>query len=141
MRSKNLVTFLVMACLIVGLTGCMSFQIGTRTRPVREANPDVVQGVLTANFIPPYEGDIIKIGWLEYAKNPNELISVDVYPIFGFAIGAVGVRLRVIPIDFGIGILGYEPYPTIELEPAVVPVPVVVPARVSPPPADAPVVP
>ena len=93
--------------------GCLSLQLGTDSNPPQLNARGLVNGHFTATGFEPYDGKIMKAGIFGDADRPGELASLDVWPIGGLGVGFVGGRIRILPVEMGFGILGYDPKPII----------------------------
>ena len=102
----------MMACVcLVMLTGCLSLQIKANERPLRLDMEGLASGYVSYSGIRPWDGTIVDFGLLSNAKQDNELISLEVWPLVEVGAGLVGMRLKVLPIDMGLGVLFYQPQP------------------------------
>ena len=91
------------------LPSCISLRFSdegdppVRVRGIANAYADVVG-------FEDYQGPLLGLDLIHNLAE-GELVALDVGPIFGLGIGVAGARLRVWPIDIGLGALFYEPSP------------------------------
>ena len=52
-------------------------------------------------------------------KRSGEIASVDFGPMLGVGVGVAGARVRVFPLEFGVGTLFYRPRPPVREEPEI----------------------
>lgn len=101
------------------MTGCVSLQVGSD-----ELSPPSISTLASAyvglSGIRPYDGKIVSIGLADMGTRPGEILSFDVWPLFGFGVGIVGARAHVLPVDVGVGALWYQPVPCAHLKKKVV---------------------
>lgn len=58
-----------------------------------------------------WNGNVVEFGAFGGTERKGEFLSLDVWPLFGVGVGAIGARVRVLPIEIGFGTLFYEPLP------------------------------
>ena len=95
----------------VALTGCVSLEVGTETSPSRLEIKGLANGYASLNGLRAYDGKILRFGLLSKSEREAEVVSFDLWPLAGAGIGVVGARLRVLPLDMGVGALWYESDP------------------------------
>jgi hypothetical protein len=93
------------------LTGCISLKIGTDTQPPSLRMSGLVNGYASAAALHPYNGTILNFGLFSKAERRGEFLSLDVWPLAGVGVGVVGARVRVLPLELGLGVLWYDPKP------------------------------
>lgn len=96
--------------LAVPLLGCVSIKAGngpgaSLVRMDGPINAHVAAGP------PARTGSLVNVGVLRNTARPGEVVSVDVWPLFGVGVGVVGVRASVLGLEVGIGSLFYDPQP------------------------------
>ena len=103
--------FLLFLLGLLSTPGCISFSIGTDRDPARVEVDGFAEGYIRADALKPYDGTLLRFGLLTEAERHGEIFSLDVWPLFGVGIGLVGARVRILPIEAGLGILFYRPRP------------------------------
>ncbi len=109
------ITVLIIA--MIALTGCSSLEIGpknlhTQDTRILDREWKNVTANLTFALWEEHDGNFVKAGSFGRAKNPGEIVSLDVWPVAGAAIGVLGARIRIMPFEVGFGFLGYDPKPS-----------------------------
>ncbi|MHC5066007.1 MAG: hypothetical protein ACYTG5_18760 [Planctomycetota bacterium] len=108
--TMNLLTKLSLLTALPLLAGCFSLRMGDNTRD--EDKFFEIDGLASAygNIVSfdEYDGPNYGIDILSNLGD-GEVAAVDLGPIFGVGVGLAGFRLRIWPIDFGIGVLAYDP--------------------------------
>lgn len=99
----------VLSVFFLAATGCVSVHIGPddeffRVRGLAHAHGSV-------GGLDNYDGSILDIGLLTNTRGHGELLSVEVGPFVGFGVGVVGARVRVLPLELGLGVGFYDPRP------------------------------
>jgi len=101
---------LAFLCVLPVLSGCISLRFGDSSRDENS--------FFEMNGLAHAYGEVVN--WDDY-DGPNfgidvlsnlgdgEVAAVDLGPIFGVGVGLAGFRLRIWPIDFGVGVLAYDP--------------------------------
>ena len=100
------VLFLAPLALLAG--ACTSFDVGTEGDVALEYE-GILDGYVTADGIPEYDGTLLHAGLLGSAAREGELVSVDLWPLGGVGVGLFGVRLQILPLDIGLGTLFFAP--------------------------------
>lgn len=95
---------------VLALTGC-SVSIGHRkdTETGTVEMRGIVNGYASINGLSEWDGDVIEASVLKFRR--GEIVQVEVWPIVGVGVGVAGLRLRVLPLEVGIGALFYHPRP------------------------------
>ncbi len=108
--TMKLLTKLSLLSLVPLLSACFSLRMGDNTKD--EDKFFEVDGLASAygNIVSfdEYDGPNYGIDILSNLGD-GEVAAVDLGPIFGVGVGLAGFRLRIWPIDFGIGVLAYDP--------------------------------
>ena len=106
----NLLTKLSLLTALPILSGCFSLRMGDNTHD--DDKFFEIDGLASAygNIVSfdEYDGPNYGIDILSNLGD-GEVAAVDLGPIFGVGVGLAGFRLRIWPIDFGIGVLAYDP--------------------------------
>ena len=89
--------------------GCVSVKAGTDEGGSGLHISGLVDGYISLDGFRPYDGTILEFGLLNSARR-GEVVSFDLWPLFGFGVGIVGVRTRVLLLDVGVGALFYDPH-------------------------------
>jgi len=61
------------------------------------------------NGLDGYDGTILDIGLFTSRNGRSEIFSAQVGPFLGAGIGIVGARVQILPFEFGVGSLFYDP--------------------------------
>jgi len=103
--------------LAVPLLGCVSIKAGNGpgTSLVRMDGP--VNAHVSAGP-PSRTGSLVNVGVLRNTARKGEVVSVDVWPLFGVGVGVVGARASVLGLEVGVGSLLYDPQPPTESDEA-----------------------
>jgi len=101
----------VCAIAVVLLGGCISLKIGTETRPSCLKMEGLADGYVSLSALHGYNGTILDFGLLNESLRRGEILSLDVWPLAGVGVGVVGARVRVLPMEAGLGVLWYNPKP------------------------------
>ena len=102
----------LLACL--GQSGCLSLDIGVDAEPPQLNARGLVNGHFTATGLEEYDGRILKAGLFGDSARPGEIASLDIWPIGGVGAGLIGGRIRVLPLEMGLGVLSYDPKPVVQ---------------------------
>lgn len=108
MKPGNIVIPIV-ACVL--LSGCASFTVGTDKNPPRIKSEGVANGYLCYNGFRKYDGKIIEASVLSDNDRWGDIFSLEIWPVGGMGISLVGTRVKILPFELGLGVLGYEPKP------------------------------
>ncbi len=100
-----------LAALACAAPGCVHMSAGFEQSPDRFEidGPGVIYA--TADAWPRWNGNLIELGLLTESERDGELLSLDVWPLFGFGVGIVGARVRVLMLEFGAATLFHDPLP------------------------------
>jgi hypothetical protein len=99
------------AALVAWLGGCISLKVGTETPPSCLKIEGLADGYVTLSALHDYNGTILEFGLLNESLRKGEILSLDVWPLAGVGVGVVGARVRVLPLEAGLGVLWYNPKP------------------------------
>jgi len=99
------------AAIAVFLGGCISLKIETQEKPSALKVEGLADGYITMGGLHPYNGTIVDFGLFGEERRRGEILSLDVWPLAGIGVGVLGGRVRVIPLEAGVGILLYDPKP------------------------------
>ncbi len=97
---------------IAGLvpTACSTHQtIGTGPGPAHVRVDGIVDGYVDLDALERYDGQLIHAGIFGSAQRDGELLSLDIWPLFGIGVGVAGARVRLLPIEVALGTLFYSP--------------------------------
>lgn len=106
----NLSTKLALLCAVPFLSSCISLRFGDSSRGDNSFfEMDGIAGAY-GEIVDwdDFQGADYGIDVLHNVSD-GEVAAVDFGPIFGVGVGLAGFRLRIWPIDFGIGVLAYDP--------------------------------
>ena len=104
---------LMLGCL--GLSGCLTLKVGAKSEPPQIKARGLVNAHFTATGFEPYGGHVLKAGLFGDSNRAGEIVSLDVWPIAGVGVGLVGARVRLLPLEMGVGVLGYDPKPVVKV--------------------------
>ncbi len=119
LRSRFPLAIALVLAIALGATlaGCVSLEIGgPGSALVRVDGP--ATAYLAVEIPEPSEEPPVQIGVLQGTRRKGEIVSIDVWPLFGVGIGAIGGRASVLGIEVGVGSLFYRPEPLEDEEPA-----------------------
>lgn len=119
MNARRLILAATVACAALLATGCVSLQVGTAPTPARLQVSGLASGYVSLAGLRPYDGTILDMGLFNMAERPGELVSLDLWPVFGFGVGVVGARAHLLMLDVGLGVLWYQPKPRLVVAPPV----------------------
>lgn len=106
-------TLLLIGVLGTSLLGCVSIKAGNGAGASLVRMDGPVNAHVAAG--PPVRaGSLVNVGVLRNTARPGELVSVDVWPLFGVGVGVVGARASVLGLEVGIGTLLYDPEPAVD---------------------------
>ena len=107
----RIATLLLVGALVAPLLGCVSIKAGggpgaSLVRMDGPVNAHVAAG-------PPVRTrSVVNVGVGKNTARSREVVSVDVWPLFGVGVGVVGARASVLGFEVGVGGLGYDPDPS-----------------------------
>ena len=107
----QLVVPLVATVLALGPLGCVSLKMGAGSGSSLVRIDGPVSAHVAAE-LPPAPDAVVDVGVLRNTKRDGEVVSVDVWPLFGVGIGVVGARVSVLGLEIGVGSLLYDPDPS-----------------------------
>ncbi len=94
----------------LALPGCLSLSVRTEAHDPALAVSGIVDGYVTPAALHPYDGHLIDAGLFEGDNlRRGEVAALDIWPLGGVGVGLVGARVRVLPLEIGLGTLFYEP--------------------------------
>ena len=105
------VNWVVIAVLCASVTGCASVTVGTDKNPPQLKSQGALNGYMACNGFRPYDGKILEAGILSDTDRWGNLVSVDLWPIGGVGVSFIGAIIKLLPFEFGLGVLGYDPKP------------------------------
>jgi hypothetical protein len=98
------------ALLALPLAGCLSIKAGNGPGAALVRLDGPVQAHVAGG--PPARGSsYVNVGVLRGTQRDGELVSVDVWPLFGLGVGVVGARASILGLEIGVGSLFYDPQP------------------------------
>jgi hypothetical protein len=96
--------------LALPLAGCLSIKAGNGPGAALVRMDGPIQAHVAAG--PPARGSsYVNVGVLRGTQRDGELVSVDVWPLFGVGVGIVGARASILGLEVGVGSLFYDPQP------------------------------
>ena len=99
-------------------SGCVSLKVGTETEPSRVQLEGLGTAYGAISGIRPYDKTILKFSILNDSEDSGEIASLDIWPLMALRVGLVGVKARILPVEFGAGVLFYRPEPSDFIEAA-----------------------
>ena len=102
---------ILVTVICLGLTGCASLTVGTRDSPPQVRSQGLLNSYLAFNGFRPYDRTFIDAGILSDNDRWGSIASLDIWPIGGMGVSFVGARMKLLPFEIGVGVLGYEPEP------------------------------
>lgn len=108
MTPMSRICTLVVFALLFLVPGCISFRLSAEDDPSLKYSG---LGTAYAGYsgFDEWDGDLIKLGLLGGQGRAGEIFSLDIWPLGGVGIGLAGARVRVLPIELGVGALFYSP--------------------------------
>ena len=100
-----------LAALSLAAPGCIHVSAGFEEGPDRFEidGPGVIYA--TADAWPRWNGNLLELGLFNQSERDGELVSLDLWPLFGVGVGVVGARVRVLMFEFGAATLFHDPLP------------------------------
>ncbi len=106
----RLAILLLVGVLATPLLGCVSIKAGNGPGASLVRMDGPVNAHIAAG--PPVRaGSLVNVGVLRNTARPGEVVSVDVWPLFGVGVGVLGARASVLGLEVGVGSLFYDPQP------------------------------
>lgn len=104
------------SCVLIGvfcicMTGCATFNMGVDKNPPQIKADGILNGYMAYNGFRPYDGNIFDAHILSDNGQPGEMVSINLWPVGGVGVGLVGARVKVLPFEIGLGVLGEYPEP------------------------------
>ncbi len=93
---------------LILLPGC-SLRLGSNDNALQLDG--LASAYATASAWPEYDGTFFRLGLLGEDCEEDEVITLDVWPLFGVGVGIAGARVRVLPFEVAAGVLFYDPDP------------------------------
>jgi len=102
---------MTLSVLILG--GCVAVRVGTQEEESALRVEGLANGYVSLNGIRPYNGTLLELGLLTGSKRSHafEVVSAEVWPVVGLGVGLAGVRVQLLFLDVGVGVLAYKPAP------------------------------
>ena len=97
-----------LALAATSLSACSTLNVNLHSTPPEfpEATFDL-HG--TTEALGDYDGDIIDASFLGTGARKGELAMIDIWPFVGVGVGPLGARIRILPIEIGVGLGFYAP--------------------------------
>jgi hypothetical protein len=106
MRIAKLFT---LALLAAAASACSSANLNVKETPPEFPDPLAIDGYFHTDGLREYDGNIVDVTFLGTGARKGELLHVELWPFAGVGIGLFGFRVQLLPLDFGVGTLLYEP--------------------------------
>jgi len=100
---------LSLALVATAMSACTTANLNVKDTPPEFPDPLPLDGYFNTDGLSDYDGDILDISILGTGARKGELIHVGIWPFVGVGVGALGFRVQILPFDFGIGTIFYEP--------------------------------
>ena len=97
--------------------GCVNIRVGSSKGTTQLRSRGLVSGHASLTPISEFDGSFLKAGVLPGKGRRGEWASIDVWPLGGIGVGFVGARVRILPLEAGVGVLHYDPKPVPEAFP------------------------
>jgi hypothetical protein len=98
--------------MVGGLAGCStSLSVSEDKKPPQIKSAGLIDSYVACNGFRPYDGTFFEAEILDEDSRWGGLASLDVWPIGGVGISVIGARIKILPFEAGLGILGYNPEP------------------------------
>ena len=101
--------FLTLGLVAAALSACGSVNMNVKDTPPEFPEALAFDGFVGTDGIRDYDGDILQLDFLGTGARKGELIHIDLWPFVGVGVGPLGFRAQILPLEFGIGTLFYEP--------------------------------
>lgn len=112
MDTKNTIAVALVAIIGCQLMGCTTkLSVSGDKKPLQIKSAGIVNSYAACNGFRPYDGTIIEAGIFNSSDRWGNLASLDVWPLGGIGLSAVGARVKILPFEVGVGILGCDPRP------------------------------
>jgi hypothetical protein len=102
-------TPLFLGALLACTSSCVHVNVGTESEFFDVDSPVSAYG--TVDALEDWDGDVLDMGVFSDHRGRNEIFHLELGPLFGFGVGFVGARVRVLPLEFGAGSLFYDARP------------------------------
>ena len=100
---------MALALVAAAVPACSSFNLNLADTPPEFPDAAVLDWHFTTDALHEYDGNILDATFLGTGERKGELIMVDLWPFVGVGVGPLGFRLRVLPLEIGLGIGFYAP--------------------------------
>ena len=100
---------LSLALIATAMSACTTANMNVKDTPPEFPDPLALDGYFNTDGLREYDGDIIDLSILGTGARKGELLHVGIWPFVGVGVGALGVRIQILPFDFGLGTIFYEP--------------------------------
>ena len=111
MTKAKWVNSVMIGALCIGVTGCASFTVGTGKNRPQLKSEGVLNGYMACNGFRPYDGKILEAGVLSDNDRWGNVVSLDLWPIGGVGVSLIGAKIKILPFELGVGVLGHDPEP------------------------------
>ena len=111
MKGSKLLGYVLFGLLTFNLTGCLSFSVGVEKNPPEIKSTGIVSTHLALDDIRPFNGKLIEGGVLSGGQRWGNLVSLDIWPVGGLGLGLLGVRMKLLFLEAGVGFFGYDAQP------------------------------
>lgn len=105
---KRFASLLIVLGAVAMLAGC-AVRLGKGDEPPRFEWAGLGSVYVGASGIRPYDdGSILRADVLKFDRG-GEIVSLEVWPVFGLGIGLVGARVQVLAVEAAAGVILYHP--------------------------------
>ncbi len=101
MRTAKLMALAIVAA---ALPACSTFNLNLHDTPPEFPDAAVLDWQFTTDALGEYDGNILDASFLGTGERKGELVMVDLWPFVGVGVGLVGARIRILPLEIGLGI-------------------------------------
>ncbi len=91
------------------LSACSTWNVNLKDAPPEFPAPLPLDAYANTDGLRDYDGNIIDATFLGTGARQGELLHLQVWPFVGIGVGALGVRLQLLPLDVGVGTILYAP--------------------------------
>ena len=101
--------FLTLGLVAAALSACGSVNMNVKDTPPEFPDALLIDGFANTDGIRDYDGNILQLDFLGTGARKGELIHIELWPFVGLGVGPLGFRAQILPLEFGVGTILYEP--------------------------------
>jgi hypothetical protein len=110
MKKSNLL-FVALCLAVCTSPGCTLLSGGVGPTPPQIYTDGLVNSSVALTGIGPYNNRFFHASVLSKNGRYGGIASLELWPLGGIGIGFVGARVKILPIEFALGVLGYDATP------------------------------